>query len=105
MSWPESYKVCIVGRSGDGDRARAAHVGVAQLVGQLLQLVSLEPAHMESNSQHTSQTTTYLNRYGDTGDWWIYSNLRNFTLAGIGSSPAGGKLGNFSTDFDLKDPT
>jgi hypothetical protein len=24
---------------------------------------------------------------------------------GIGSSPAGGKLGNFSTDFDLKNPT
>jgi hypothetical protein len=26
-------------------------------------------------------------------------------LCGIGSSPAGGKLGNFSTDFDLKNPT
>ena len=32
----------VVGRGGDGDGARASDVGVAQLVGQLLQLVSIE---------------------------------------------------------------
>ena len=34
----------VVGRSRDGDRSGAPDVGVAQLVGQLLQLVSLKPA-------------------------------------------------------------
>jgi hypothetical protein len=29
--------------------------------------------------------------------------IMNFAW-GIGSSPAGGALGNFSTDFDLKNP-
>ena len=32
----------VVGRGGDGDGASAPDVGVAQLVGQLLQLVSIE---------------------------------------------------------------
>ena len=38
----ESYKMSIVGRSGNTNRPGAPHVRVAQLVGQLLQLVSLE---------------------------------------------------------------
>ena len=32
----------VVGGGGDGDGPGAAHVGVAQLVGQLLQLVRVE---------------------------------------------------------------
>ena len=35
----ESHQVGVVGRCWDGDRAGAAHVGVAQLVGEHLQLV------------------------------------------------------------------
>ena len=46
----ESDEMCVVGRCGDGDAARAADVGVAQLVGQHLQLVGVEvvivPQHM-----------------------------------------------------------
>ena len=34
--------MCVVGRGGDGDGPGAPDVGVAQLVGQLLQLVSVE---------------------------------------------------------------
>ena len=32
-----------------------------------------------------------------------YWAVRATVACGIGSSPAGGALGNFSTDFDLKD--
>ena len=39
---PESDQVGVVGGGGDGDGARAPHVGVAQLVSQLLELVSVE---------------------------------------------------------------
>ena len=39
----------VVGRGGDGDRSGAPHVGVAQLVGQLLQLVRLEPVVIPEN--------------------------------------------------------
>jgi hypothetical protein len=45
---PESYEMCIVGRGGDGYGASTADVGVAQLVGQLLQLVSFEPEPRDS---------------------------------------------------------
>ena len=38
----ESHQVCVIGRGWNGHRARAAHVGVAQLVGQDLQLISCE---------------------------------------------------------------
>ena len=38
----ESHQPGVVGRSGDGDGAGAADVGVAQLVGEELQLVSSE---------------------------------------------------------------
>ena len=38
----EGHEVRVVGGGGDGDGARAPHVGVAQLVGQLLELVSVE---------------------------------------------------------------
>ena len=43
VAGPEGHEVGVVGGGGDGDGPGAAHVGVAQLVGQLLQLVSLEP--------------------------------------------------------------
>jgi hypothetical protein len=33
-----------------------------------------------------------------------YWAVRATAASGTGSSPAGGKLGNFSADFDLKDP-
>ena len=39
----EGHQVGVVGRGRDGDGPGAPDVGVAQLVGQLLQLVSLEP--------------------------------------------------------------
>ena len=39
---PEGHQVGVVGRGGDGDGPGAPDVGVAQLVGQLLQLVSVE---------------------------------------------------------------
>ena len=39
----------VVGRGRDGDRSGAPHVGVAQLVGQLLQLVRLEPVVIPEN--------------------------------------------------------
>ena len=39
---PDGHQVGVVGGGGDGDGARAPHVGVAQLVGQLLKLVSVE---------------------------------------------------------------
>jgi len=39
---PEGHQVGVVGRGGDGDGPGAPDVGVAQLVGQLLQLVSIE---------------------------------------------------------------
>lgn len=38
----EGHQVRVVGRRRDGDGARAAHVGVAQLVGEDLQLVRRE---------------------------------------------------------------
>ena len=39
VAGPEGHEVGVVGGGGDGDGPCAAHVGVAQLVGQLLQLV------------------------------------------------------------------
>lgn len=39
---PEGHQVSVVGRRRDGHRARAAHVGVTQLVGEDLQLVRRE---------------------------------------------------------------
>ena len=39
---PEGHQVGVVGRGRDGDGPGAPDVGVAQLVGQLLQLVSIE---------------------------------------------------------------
>jgi len=39
----EGHEMSIVCRGGYGDRSGASHVGVAELVGQLLQLISLEP--------------------------------------------------------------
>jgi len=39
----EGHETGVVGWRGDGDRAGAAHVGVAQLVGENLQLISREP--------------------------------------------------------------
>ena len=39
---PDGHQVGVVGGGGDGDRPGAPGVGVAQLVGQLLQLVSIE---------------------------------------------------------------
>ena len=41
----EGYQVGVVGRGGDGDRPGAPHIGVAQLIGQLLQLIRLKPEH------------------------------------------------------------
>ena len=38
----EGHQVGVVGRCWDGDGARATHVGVAQLVGEELELVSGE---------------------------------------------------------------
>ena len=38
----ECHQVCVVGRRRDGDRTGAAHVGVAQLVGEHLQLIGSE---------------------------------------------------------------
>jgi len=38
----EGHQVGVVGWRGDGDRAGAAHVGVAQLVGEQLELVGGE---------------------------------------------------------------
>ena len=38
----EGHQVGVVGWRGDGDRAGAADVGVAQLVGEQLKLVSRE---------------------------------------------------------------
>ena len=38
----EGHQVGVVGRGRDGDGPGAPDVGVAQLVGQLLQLVSIE---------------------------------------------------------------
>ena len=42
---PEGDQVGVVGGGGDGHRPGAPHVGVAQLVGQLLQLIGLKPEH------------------------------------------------------------
>ena len=39
----------VVGRGRDGDRSSAPHVGVTQLVRQLLQFVSLEPVVIPEN--------------------------------------------------------
>ena len=39
----------VVGRRRDGDRSGAPHVGVTQLVRQLLQFVSLEPVVIPEN--------------------------------------------------------
>ena len=39
----------VVGRCRDGDRSSAPHVGVTQLVRQLLQFVSLEPVVIPEN--------------------------------------------------------
>ena len=39
---PEGHQVGVVGRGGDGDRPGAPDVGVAELVGQLLELISVE---------------------------------------------------------------
>lgn len=38
----EGHQPGVVGRCGDGDRARAADIGVAQLVGEELQFVGSE---------------------------------------------------------------
>ena len=48
VAGPEGHEVGVVGGGGDGDGPGAAHVGVAQLVGQLLQLVSFEPEERNS---------------------------------------------------------
>lgn len=42
ITGPEGHQVGVVGRRRDGDGARAAHVGVTQLVGEDLQLVRRE---------------------------------------------------------------
>lgn len=42
ISSAEGHQVRIVGRSGDGDGASAAHIRVAQLVGQALQFIRRE---------------------------------------------------------------
>ena len=42
---PEGHQVGVVGGGGDGDRPGAPHIGVAQLIGQLLQLIRLKPEH------------------------------------------------------------
>ena len=42
VSRSKRHQVCVVGGGGDGDGARAPNVGVAQLVSQLLELVSVE---------------------------------------------------------------
>ena len=39
---PEGHQMGVVGGGGDGDRAGTSHVGVAQLVGQDLELVGVE---------------------------------------------------------------
>ena len=44
----DSDQVRVVGGRRDGDGARAARVGVTELVGQLLQLVSFEPEERNS---------------------------------------------------------
>jgi len=49
ISASECDQVSVVGRGRDGDRSGTAHVGVAQLVGQLLQLVSLKPVVIPEN--------------------------------------------------------
>ena len=46
----------VVGRGRDGDRSGAPDVGVAQLVGQLLQLVRLEPAGEKGGVRRTTRT-------------------------------------------------
>ena len=55
VSGPEGHEVSVVGGGGDRDGARAADVGVAQLVRQLLQLVCLEPAQRH-DIRYGSQT-------------------------------------------------
>ena len=42
VACPEGHQAGVVGWRGDGDGAGAAHVGVAQLVGEQLQLVRRE---------------------------------------------------------------
>ena len=39
---PDGHQVSVVGGGGDGDAPGAPDVGVAQLVGQLLQLISVK---------------------------------------------------------------
>ena len=47
---PERYQMGIVSRGWDTDRASAAHVGMTELVGELLQLIGIKvvviPQHM-----------------------------------------------------------
>jgi len=43
VAGPESHKMSIVGWGWDGDGSGAPDVGVAQLIGQLLQFISLKP--------------------------------------------------------------
>ena len=39
---PERYQMGIVSRGWDTDRASAAHVGMTELVGELLQLIGIK---------------------------------------------------------------
>lgn len=45
----EGHQVGVVGRCRDGDGARAAHVGVAQLVGEELELITAEAVVVPQN--------------------------------------------------------
>ena len=59
---PEGDQVGVVGGRGDGDGPRAPDVGVAQLVSQLLQLVSLEPKHYASLSSRDKNLNVIISR-------------------------------------------
>ena len=48
---PEGHKMSIVCRGRNRNRSGAPHVGVAQLVRQLLQLVSLEPGMAKDSTR------------------------------------------------------
>ena len=67
--------MCIVGRSGDGDGAGAAHVGVAQLVGQLLQLVSFESKETIDHSNNDSALSTAIKH-----SWWSTAAARQLRI-------------------------
>ena len=97
----------VVGGGGDGDGPGAAHVGVAQLVGQLLQLVRVEvvivPEHVVvagprgaldtcAHAGSVSNTNLYMPKHSPNGPTLMRAQVE-VELRGVGDADVHGGAG------------